>query len=97
MAGLNNTSVKVLLEGMQVLARLRQPPAPRKQPGHTDRSPPALTGQQEIADPGRTPQQAEVVKFAQLQGSISLVLRSSQDFFDENGEPIPAPAGRRPA
>jgi len=41
-----------------------------------------------------TAQQAEVIKFAQLQGNISLVLRSSQDFFDENGEPLlPIPAG----
>jgi Flp pilus assembly protein CpaB len=41
-----------------------------------------------------TAQQAEVIKFAQLQGSISLVLRSPKDFFDENGQPVlPVPPG----
>ena len=41
-----------------------------------------------------TAQQTELVKFAQMQGNITLVLRSSQDFFDENGEPtLPVPAG----
>jgi hypothetical protein len=46
-------------------------------------------------------QQTEVIKFAQMQGaaatgipSISLALRSSDDFFDDNGEPeLPVPAG----
>lgn len=40
---------------------------------------------------GVTATQAEVIKFAQLDGSISLVLRSSKDFRDELGNPIPAP------
>ena len=36
-------------------------------------------------------QQAEVVKYAQLDGSVSLVLRNSGEFFDPNtNEPIPA-------
>ena len=41
-----------------------------------------------------TAQQAEVIKFAQMQGNISLVLRSPKDFFDDNGQPVlPVPAG----
>ena len=41
-----------------------------------------------------TPTQAEIIKFSQLDGSISLVLRSSKDFVDEAGNPIlPPPAG----
>ena len=41
-----------------------------------------------------TVQQAEVIKFAQLDGSISLALRSPEDFVDPTtGEPItPIPA-----
>ena len=35
-----------------------------------------------------TPQQAEVIKFAQLDGQISLVLRSPKDFLDANGAPL---------
>jgi len=35
---------------------------------------------------------AEVIKYAQLDGSISLVLRSPDDFIDPTtGEPIPVP------
>jgi hypothetical protein len=39
-------------------------------------------------------QQAELIKFAQLDGSISLVLRAPADFVDENGQPVVTlPAG----
>ena len=84
-SGLNGTSVKLLLQGMQVLCRQLPPPAqtqsgqpqPSGQPTNPSTS---LTGQQEIVILGVTPQQAEVVKFSQLDGSISLVLRSGQDF-----------------
>jgi pilus assembly protein CpaB len=83
--GLNGTSVKLLLEGMQVLCRQLPPPAapqngqpaPSAAPGTPTTS---LNGQQEIVILGVTPTQAEVIKFSQLDGSISLVLRSGQDF-----------------
>jgi Flp pilus assembly protein CpaB len=101
-AGLNSTSVKLVLQGMQVLGTLLPPPttttapapqasgAPPAQPGT------ALTGQQEIVILAVTPQQAEIIKFAQLDSPLfSLVLRSPKDFIDpetnlpfENG-PIP--------
>jgi Flp pilus assembly protein CpaB len=98
-SGLNSTSVKLLLEGLQVLGTIRQPvsssgsqatPAPSATP-----SGPALSqDSQLLVILGVTAQQAEVIKFAQMDATTSLVLRSSQDFFDENGEPIvPAPAG----
>jgi len=35
-----------------------------------------------------TPQQAEVIKWAQIDGQISLVLRSPKDFTDANGNPV---------
>jgi pilus assembly protein CpaB len=99
-AGLNSTSVKLVLQGMQVLGTLLPPPpaaaqaedpnAPAAEPGTV------LSGQQEIVILAVTPQQAEIIKFAQLDSPLfSLVLRSAQDFIDpetqlpfENG-PIP--------
>jgi pilus assembly protein CpaB len=92
-AGLNGTSVKLLVEGMQVLCRQLPPVAP---PANGAAAPTAsggvsLNGQQEIVILGVTAQQAEILKFAQLDGSISLVLRSPKDFVDEAGNPIPAP------
>jgi Flp pilus assembly protein CpaB len=87
-AGLNATSVKLLLQGMQVVGTLLPPRetaegAPAGDPGTT------LTGQQEIVILAVTSQQAEVIKYAQMDGVISLVLRSPQDFRDENGNVVP--------
>lgn len=91
-AGLNSTSVKLLLQGMQVVGTLL-PPVPQtegQQPGEAGTT---LTGQQEIVILAVTPQQAEVIKFAQLDGSISLILRSPKDFIDPvTRQPITPPA-----
>jgi Flp pilus assembly protein CpaB len=97
-AGLNGTSVKLLIEGRQVLGRLLPPVAPPAQgaapsPG-ADGTTTSLTGQQEIVIVGVTAAQAEIIKFGQLDGSISLVLRSAKDFVDASGNPIePPPTG----
>ena len=95
-SGINGTSVKLLLQGMQVLGTLLPPPTttttegaqPTEGSGGT-----ALTGQQEIVALSVDAQQAEVIKFAQMDGEISLILRSSDDFIDQTtGQPIdPAP------
>jgi len=97
-AGLNGTSVKLLLEGMQVLGRQLPPPTTAQQPqgqegtgNGTGQPTTSLTGQQEIVILAVTPTQAEVIKFAQLDGSISLVLRSSKDFVDDQGNPVVTP------
>jgi Flp pilus assembly protein CpaB len=89
-SGINNTSVKALLQGMQVVGTLLPPPpaedpnAPDAGNGGTD-----LNGQQQIVILAVDTQQAEVIKFAQLDGSISLVLRSPDDFIDpDTQEPI---------
>jgi Flp pilus assembly protein CpaB len=89
--GLNGTSVKLLIEGRQVLGRLLPPPpaAADGQPAPSEGT--ALTGQQEIVIMSVTAAQAEIIKFAQLDGSISLVLRSNKDFVDEAGNPIEQP------
>jgi Flp pilus assembly protein CpaB len=96
-AGLNATSVKLLLQGVQVLGTLLPPPpaAAQQQPqasgapaqGQTT----ALNGQQEIVMLSVTPQQAEVIKYAQLDASITLVLRSPDDFRDANGKLVIPP------
>jgi Flp pilus assembly protein CpaB len=95
-SGLNPTSVKLLLEGMQVLGRQLPPPAAaaQQQPppaAGTGNQQTSLTGQQEIVILGVTPTQAEVIKYAQLDGSISLVLRSTKDFVDASNNPIIPP------
>ena len=98
-SGLNGTSVKLLLEGMQVLCRQlpppttaqAQPPAEGQGTGTNGQPTTSLNGQQEIVILGVTPSQAEVIKFAQLDGSISLILRSSKDFVDDQGNPVVTP------
>jgi Flp pilus assembly protein CpaB len=98
--GLNATSVKMLIEGMQVLCR-QLPPAPAPAngqgaaPAPSDNTTP-LNGQQEIVMVAVTPTQAEIIKYAQLDGSITLVLRASKDFTrdPETGAIIaPPPSG----
>jgi Flp pilus assembly protein CpaB len=92
-SGLNSTSVKLLLQGMQVLGTLLPPPpqdtgnnAEGEDTGQPDT---ALTGQQQIVIVAVDAQQAEVIKYAQIEGSISLVLRSADDFRDpETGLPL---------
>ncbi|HEU4673360.1 MAG TPA: RcpC/CpaB family pilus assembly protein, partial [Candidatus Limnocylindrales bacterium] len=100
-AGLNATSVKVLLQGVQVLGTLLPPPTAAQQqqqqqqpqasgqPAQQQQT--SLNGQQEIVMLAVTPQQAEVIKYAQLDGSITLVLRSPDDFRDEAGNPVIPP------
>src|SRR5829696_3208987 len=92
-SGLNSTSVKLLLQGMQVVGTLLPPPPPDN--GQAEASPgtgpdTSLNGQQQIVIVAITAQQAEVIKYAQVDGSISLVLRSAADFRDPTtGEPLP--------
>jgi pilus assembly protein CpaB len=88
-AGLNSTSVKLVLQGMQVLGTLLPPADAAAQPApQASGAPPAqpgttLTGQQEIVILAVDAQQAEIIKFAQLDSPLfSLVLRSPQDFID---------------
>jgi pilus assembly protein CpaB len=89
--GLNGTSVKLLLQGMQVLGTLLPPASTENQDPNASAAPgTALNDQREIVILAVTPQQVEVIKFAQLDGSISLVLRSAEDFIDPTtGEIIP--------
>ena len=96
-AGVNGTSVKtpLLLQGLQVVGTLLPPvaapaaaaPAASGAPTATGAPTTTLSGQQEIVVLAVSPQQEEVIRFAQLSGAaplgaISLVLRSANDFID---------------
>lgn len=97
-AGPKGTTVKFILQGMQVLGALLPPvapppvnadgtPAPTPEPGTV------LNEQQEIVILSVSPQQAEVIRYAQFQVNplltLSLILRSPDDFIDPvTGEPV---------
>ncbi len=96
--GLNSTSVKLLLQGMQVMGTLLPPPAtttdtttqPAPSGSPTTGGTTALTGQQEIVILAVSAQQAEVLKFAQMDGNVTLALRAVGDFIDPvTGQPLP--------
>ena len=72
----NNTSVKVVVQNVQVLAAIAAQPV-----NTTDQSnqAPATPQPDMVVLLAVTPQQAEVVRFAQLDGNISLVLRAPAD------------------
>ena len=96
-SGLNSTSVKLLLQGMQVMGTLLPPVAPEPAGGGAATPAPsaptgpstALNGQTEIVILAVSAQQSEVLKFAQLDGNVTLALRSPGDFIDPTtGAPL---------
>jgi pilus assembly protein CpaB len=96
-AGLNGTSTKLLLQGMQVLGTLlppipAQPQAQEGQPPPTQSGTTLQEGQHEIVALSVDAQMVEVIKFSQVAGNISLVLRSADDFIDPTtGLPLETP------
>jgi len=97
--GPKGATVKLILQGMQVLGTLLPPVAPP--PAAAEGEPAAsaapgtvLNEQQEIVILAVTAQQAEVIRYAQQMANplltLSLVLRSPDDFIDpETGDPVP--------
>jgi len=83
-------SVKLLLQNMQVVSTLLPPVEtttdPQASPGTQTGT--NLNGQKEIVVLAVTPQQSEVIKYAQVEGCISLILRSPKDYVDDAGNPI---------
>jgi Flp pilus assembly protein CpaB len=71
---LNNTTVKVLVQNVQVLAAEEAAPAPQSNVVVVQNNAPAF-----VVVLAVTPQQAEMIRFAQLDGNVSLVLRSPDD------------------
>jgi len=97
-SGINATSVKLLLQGMQVIGTLLPPPTAAQAQAQASAAPgsegASLNNQSEIVILAVSAQQSEVIKFSQIDGSISLILRSPKDFRDDQGNPIaPPPAG----
>ena len=84
---INTTSIKVLVQDSKVLGTLLPPPPAERriEPGHTgphDRRPARSRWsvvRQQIVIVQLTPQQVELVRFAQLDGNLSLVLRAAAD------------------
>jgi pilus assembly protein CpaB len=88
-SGINNTSVKALLQGMQVVGTLLPPPPAQAEGEAPDDGTALDPTQTQIVILAVTTQHAEIIKFAQLDGSISLALRSPDDFIDPlTQEPI---------
>ena len=97
--GPKGATVKLVLQGMQVLGTLLPPVAPP--PANADGTPAAsaapgtvLNEQQELVIIAVSAQQAEVIRYGQTMANplltLSLVLRSPDDFTDPaTGEPVP--------
>lgn len=101
----NHATVKALAQGLQVLGTLLPPPtqatnpqatqAPTASGQPTSGNQTTLNGQQQIVILAATPQQAELIKFTQMSGSLTLVLRSPEDCTTQPGasaEPSASPA-----
>jgi pilus assembly protein CpaB len=84
--GLNGTSVKLILQNLQVLNTLLPPQQTTADGTPATSGGTALTGQQEIVIVAGTASQMEVLKFVQLDASVSLVLRSAFDYQDRDAD-----------
>jgi Flp pilus assembly protein CpaB len=89
-------SVKVLLQGLQVLGTLLPTPPPAAAPAEGATPAPSagtnLNGQEQIVILSVSAQQAEVLNYSQITGvvtpnGISLLLRSAKDFVGPDGQP----------
>jgi Flp pilus assembly protein CpaB len=88
----NPTTVKTVVQGLQVLVTLL-PPADTTAPAASGQTSggTSLNGQQEIVILAATAQQVEAIKFSQMDGTISLVLRSAKDCQATDGTASPCP------
>ncbi len=79
---LNNTTVKVLVENLRVIGTILSPPTTTQGTEGaqgTGNQAPTLDGRQQLVLLEVTPQQAELIRFTQLDGNLSLVLRAPGD------------------
>jgi pilus assembly protein CpaB len=80
--GINATSVKSIIQNLEVVGTLLPPPTEQQggdQEQPTDPNAPTLNEQNQIVILAVTAQESEVIRFAQIDGSITLVLRSPDD------------------
>jgi pilus assembly protein CpaB len=87
--GVDTTSTKLLIQGMQVIGVILPPPPAAAEGEAAPQPGTVLNNQQQLVILAVTPSQAEVLKFAEDTAgqTVSLVLRSPADFLDENGNP----------
>ena len=92
---LGGSSVKMVVQSSKVVGTLLPPPPAAASNGNgtaSASSAPAgtsLNGQQEIVLLEVTAQQAEVIRYGQVDGCLSLVLRSPKDYVDASTPPNP--------
>ncbi len=93
--GSSTLSTKALLQNLQVVGTALPPvdttTQPQGSPAPNGGGGTALNGQKEIVLLAVTAQQSEVVKYAQAEGCLSLVLRSPKDYVDDTGNPTEPP------
>jgi pilus assembly protein CpaB len=76
----NNTTVKVVVQNVQVLATMPTTGVAEEGEEQTEEAPPEPGTPDLMVMLAVTPQQAEVIRFAELDGNISLVLRAPADY-----------------
>jgi pilus assembly protein CpaB len=79
--GLNATSVKAIIQNLEVVGTLLPPPPNQEgtTDDTTDGTAPSLNGQAQIVILSVSAQEAEVLRFGQIDGTLTLVLRSPED------------------
>ena len=87
--GVDTTSTKLLIQGMQVIGVVLPPVAAPAEGEAPAQGGTVLNNQQELVILAVTPAQAEVLKYVEDTAgqTVSLILRSPADFLDENGNP----------
>ena len=76
----NNTTVKVVVQNIQILAALPDQPLTDAAAQGGSTAPSASVRPDVIAILAVQPQQVEIIRFAQVDGRVSLVLRSPSDY-----------------
>jgi len=77
--GLNATSVKAIVQNLEVVGTLLPPVQQQEGGENADPNAPALNEQNQIVILAVSAQEAEVIRFGQIDGSITLILRSPED------------------
>ncbi len=91
-SALGGSSIKMVVQSSKVVGTLLPPPVAAANNGAAASAAPAgtsLNGQQEIVLLEVTAQQAEVIRYGQVDGCLSLVLRSPKDYVDASTPPNP--------
>ncbi len=79
--GINATSVKAIIQNLEVVGALLPPPpeGTTTDGTTTDGTAPTVNGQAELVMLAVSAQEAEVLRFGQIDGTITLILRSPED------------------